>query len=364
MKKVTASRFWPWARAWVLAAAMALLCSPLTTTSGVASALAGALIGARLGDHLSPRRLRTLPLLGLALLAWLLGTALAGWWVGSTWLAALLGPVPMLQVSEALRWLVLSFSLVFTLRLLAQRFPTAAILEVALVALSMVLALAPHRDGMVHRPLALGDWAWSHGVDPVRLLLVLGGLGALILAALLVRESQRRRLPLHFSALVAVALLFVLIVRLEGLPKPQPGGELGLTGEPEMSEEGEGQSEGGEGGGSEPQIGDLQFKDEYDNSGGQAPVAVVLLHDDYAPPSGVYYFRQSVFSQYNGRRLVQATRDDVDRDILHRFPNRPYPVPGAPPTSEERRPLETTVGLLVEHVKPFALDSPAVFRPT
>ena len=58
-------------------------------------------------------------------------------------------------------------------------------------------------------------------------------------------------------------------------------------------------------------------------------MAVVLLHDDYSPPSGVYYFRQSAFSQYNGRRLVQATGGDVDRDVLRRFPASAVDVPGA-----------------------------------
>jgi transglutaminase-like putative cysteine protease len=90
---------------------------------------------------------------------------------------------------------------------------------------------------------------------------------------------------------------------------------------------------------------------------------VVLLHDDYSPPSGVYYFRQSAFSQYNGRRLVQATRGDVDRDVLRRFPARAVDVPGAPTLSHGRAPLETSMALLIDHVRPFALDSPVRVRP-
>ena len=144
---------------------------------------------------------------------------------------------------------------------------------------------------------------------------------------------------------------------------------MGLTGDPN-EEQGEGQGEGqGDREGdrsdeSENSLDDLEFKDEYGDGGGQAPVAVVVLHDDYSPPSGVYYFRQSVFSQYNGRRLVRATRDDVDRDIVARFPTGDFRVPEVPPISNLRRPLRTSVGLMVDHVNPFALDSPALFRPT
>lgn len=255
--------------------------------------------------------------------------------------------------------------LVFGLRFTARRRPLLALLEVLAVAAAVVAYFAAHHDGMVHRPLAIGDWAWSRGIDPAVVFLLLGGLAAALLAALLVSEERGRRLPLHFGALVLVALALLLIIRVGGLPKPQPAGDLGLTGDPETAQEGEGEEGEGGGQGGEPddQLEDLEFQDEYSSAGGQAPVAVVLLHDDYSPPSGVYYFRQSAFSQYNGRRLVQATRGDADRDVLRRFPTRLLEVPDAPPLSRGRQELATSMGLLVDHVRPFALDSPAAIRP-
>ena len=42
-------------------------------------------------------------------------------------------------------------------------------------------------------------------------------------------------------------------------------------------------------------------------------MAVVLLDDDYSPPSGAYYFRQEVWSQFNGTRLISTRRADVGR---------------------------------------------------
>jgi transglutaminase-like putative cysteine protease len=93
-------------------------------------------------------------------------------------------------------------------------------------------------------------------------------------------------------------------------------------------------------------------------------VAVVVLHDDWEPPTGVYYFRQTAFSQYNGRRLVQSLRADADRDVLKHFPGSRLEVPDAPAVSRMRQALPSSVGLLVDHVRPFALDSPVAFEPT
>ena len=79
---------------------------------------------------------------------------------------------------------------------------------------------------------------------------------------------------------------------------------------------------GASGGSAANSMDQLEFKDDYQSSSHASPVAVVLLHDDYSPPLGYYYFRQTAFSQFNGVRLVASTRDDVDRlvpsvDRLH-----------------------------------------------
>ena len=349
-------------RSLVLGAAAIILCWPLTVGAGVAAAVCGAVAGALAADRLSKveePRPRLASVLLLALAALVAGVWVARLLVGSSLLAGTLGPLLALRSSEAMLWLSLVAPSVFALRYLTTRRPLWAVAEILAVALAVATGLAAHRGGMVHRPLAVGDWAWSQGIDPVLVFLTAGGVATLLLAALILSEERRRRIPLHLSALVLVALALFAIVRVGGLPKPQGAGDLGLTGEPEDGEE----REGGEGGGKSDQMGDVEFKDEYRDSGNQAPVAVVLLHDDYSPPSGVYYFRQSVFSQWNGRRLVQALSGDVDRDIVKRFPFQPVEVAGAPPTSNRRMALDTSMGLVVDHVRPFALDSPAAIRP-
>ncbi len=90
---------------------------------------------------------------------------------------------------------------------------------------------------------------------------------------------------------------------------------------------------------------------------------MVLLHDDYSPPTGVYYLRQGAFSQYNGRRLVAATRGDVDRDIARHFPTSAMEIDDAPEAGLWRGTLETTVALLADHNRPFAIEAPIELRP-
>ena len=353
-------------RASVLALAAAILCRPLTVSIGVATAAAGALAGALIADRMNGRRrqLRLGSVLTLAAAVLAIGVWGARLLVGSSVIARVLGPVPTIHLSEAALWLFLTAPVVFALRFLSARRPLWAVAEVLAVCLAFAAAFAPHREGMVHRPLSIGDWAWSRGIDPVLIFLLLGGSTAFLLAAFLLSEDRKRRIPLHMSALVLVALVLLAIVRVNGLPKPRGAGDLGLTGEPEASEDEQDRgSRGGQSQDSDDQLGDLEFKDEYRSSGDQAPVAVVVLHDDYSPPSGVYYFRQSAFSQYNGRRLIQALREDVDRDIVKRFPFRLTEIAAAPPVSPRRMALRTSMGLVVDHIRPFALDSPAAIRP-
>ena len=356
-------------RAFVLALAALILCRPLTVSAGVAATVLGAVLGALTADRLSARggaalRLPSVLLLSFALLA--VGAWSSRLAVELSLVAALLGPVATLYLSEAALWFFLVAPSVFALRFLVNRRPLWAVAEVFAVGLAIAAGFAAHRDGMVHRPLAIGDWAWSQGIDPVLVFLLLGGLAVFLLAGMLMSESRRRRIPLHLAGLALVALALLLFVRVNGVPKPQGAGDLGLTGEPEAGTDEEPGSEGsggGQGSDRDDQMGDVEFQDEYGSSGDQAPVAVVVLHDDYSPPSGVYYFRQSVFSQYNGRRLVQALGDDVDRDVIRRFPFDLVEIRDAPPVSDRRTALETTMGLVVDHVRPFALDSPAAIKP-
>ncbi len=360
------------ARAAILALAAGLLTAPLTVGIGVAAASIGMLAGMLAAElfRRTPLRLSALSIASVALAG--LGALLSRIPVRFDLPGSLLGPVLAYQLGEALLWFSLFAPGAFVLRLAAIRRPLLALLEVLLACAAFAASFAAHRDGMVHRPLAIGDWAWSRGIDPAMILLLLGGGAALLLAGLLISERRRSRLLLHFSTLVLIAIGLFAFVRVGGLPVPDTSG-LGLTGDPKEQARDDQQQErqtrrrrdeGQEGDGSQttpPH--DMEFQDDYESDGNQAPVAVVLLHDDYSPPSGVYYFRQSAQSQFNGYKLVQTTRDDVDADIIDQFPTQPTVLDALPPPLSPRNTLRMTVGLIVDHVQPFAHDAPIAIRP-
>jgi transglutaminase-like putative cysteine protease len=458
----------PVARRWValhvLANVVAALCLGwgALRSSGLVAAGLGAALGVLLGEGLAASRLRSSVLaLGLLLGAYVVG-ALSKALLWSAWFPAMLGPVTALTAGTVLRYFALGAGLAATLRTLSVRRPLFLGLELAALAYALASLFSGHRDGVVARPLWLGDWAWRQGIDPTEVLLWLGGGVALFLVLSLLGEGQRRaqsRATLATWALLPLAaLLAVWLSHKIGLPTPKTKDNLGLLkgeegagGEkaeapenkaPRPGEQGEkkpfdpaeqlgqndtppvpktpelgpdGQpvkpqespegrpenprdpSESGtpqkpanqdpsgkpsEGKPSEGQPKDGQNKEGKDAPKDQppekppsvddapsegsaprpAPVAVVVLGDDYQPPSQIFYLRQEAWSEFNGTRLVPTTRAGIDQDGLLRFPVQPENIADAPPR-ENRALVRGTVSLLVEHNKPFALEAPVLFAP-
>jgi transglutaminase-like putative cysteine protease len=91
-------------------------------------------------------------------------------------------------------------------------------------------------------------------------------------------------------------------------------------------------------------------------------MAIVTLYDDYSPPSQMYYFRQEVWSEFNGSRFVTPKRSDVDRDVLAEYPTLQTPIPDPPPKTG-RADVNADVSMLVDHKSPFFLESPVQFGP-
>jgi transglutaminase-like putative cysteine protease len=142
---------------------------------------------------------------------------------------------------------------------------------------------------------------------------------------------------------------------------------------------GDGSTDGGGGSGADAQIppppsngqgqgqgpsatsADLQDQQQDSQQGPPSPMAVVVLENDYSPPSGGYYFRQEAWSDFNGTRLVPSTLPDADRDTLVDFPTAETTVESPPP--DMRSSVRARVALLVDHQHPFALESAVSFRP-
>jgi protein-glutamine gamma-glutamyltransferase len=354
-------------------------------SSGLLAAIVGAALGVPLGTWLGRSRLR-LPVALLALaLFFFLALALAAFVVGAEAVPAWLGTGRALAAAAAIRFGVTAFVAVGALRSIAARRPAAAALEILALAAAIPTVFAAHRDGVIARPLWVSDIAWQYGIDPTYIFLGLGAAAVAVLAVLLLVETRSGRAASSAVVLAALTLLALLILPLVGIPTAKPPSELGLTNSPDAGsprprdpdDAGPGQERGdggdepspvshagpGDGGtpvalsdGGTPIAPSEHLDEESSNSGSEAPMAVVVLDDDYAPPSQAYYFRQDVWSQWNGARLVHASRSDVDRDIEQAFPVGDVAVLDPPP-EEGRERVRGTVVLVVDHAQPFALES-------
>jgi protein-glutamine gamma-glutamyltransferase len=341
----------------------AVFAFPLTHPQAVAAASAGGMAGALLGRQLAATRIR----LGVGLLAatavLVLASLARGLVVRSGVLIPPLGPVEALVVGDALLFGMGTLAVSSGLRLASSRQRALVVLEVALVALAFGQLVVAHRHGAINRPFAIADPILASGGDPAVVFLLIGAVATAVLVALLLSERSVVRSVLHF-AVVALLLLGVLgTTRMLGLPPPPPSGEgLGLRADGQGKPR-EGQPQEGDGGG-QRQNEELEFRDNYDESSGQVPVGVVVFHGDYSPPTGVYYFRQGAFSQYNGRRLVAATGTGADEDIATGFPaGGPMEVRASPAAGPHRMEVRTTVGLLADHTRAFGLEAPVRFEP-
>ncbi|MFT6094045.1 MAG: transglutaminase-like putative cysteine protease [Pseudohongiellaceae bacterium] len=326
----------------------------LTVLSGSVAAFGGCLAACLLSDMLRTRdsvnRLRTTSLLALSVALFFSGALLSKFLVNTSAIAALFSPVTAFNIAEAVKWFAAAFALSAALRLLATRTSVGAVIEILFVAGAFVITLAAHRNGMIHRPFFIGDFALTRGIDPSTILLAFGCVAVLSLSALLMAEQHQRRLPYHFAVLGLLCFSLIGYVKLFGLPTPQMTDDLGLTG-----------SEGNSGAGQN----ENPFRDSENTADDkQAPVAVVVFRDDYEPVNGSYYFRESAYSQFNGTVLDFSNRADMDADLIKNFSSGRVDTRQLPGAQDQRTPVRTTIGTLVAHRSPFGLNSPVAYEST
>ncbi len=338
-------------RALIIASAFWALSLSLTILSGSVAAIAGSLIACLAVDRWANaepiKQVRTSTIVAAAAALLLLNYAAVGLVTRSDFLASMLSPIVAFELGEALNWFGLCLAATTVLRSLAQRTSFGGVLEILFVATAFVVTLSAHRNGMIHRPFFIGDYALIRGIDPATILMAFGCLAVIALSALLMAENNQRRLPYHFAILGLLCFSLAGFVRFFGLPTPGMTDDLGLTGQ-EIA--------------GNSQQKENPFRDgENTAEDKEAPVAVVVFRDDYEPLNGSYYFRESAYSQFNGVMLDYTSRGDMDRDLIESFTNTELTAEVLPQAMDQRKTVRTTVGMLVPHRNPFGLVSPATY---
>ena len=348
-------RFLPMSlRGIIVASSYWLLSLSLTVLSGSVAAVLGCIAACYLIDSRIKRppliSLRTSSIAGGCLLIGVAGYIISSSLVKSALLSNLASPLFAYNVSEFVQWFCISTAITILLRTLAKRTNYGAVVEILFVATAFVITLSAHRNGMIHRPFFIGDYALTRGIDPSTILMAFGSVGVLSLAALLIIETSHKRLLYHFSILGTLCFSLLIYVRLFGLPTPQLTNDLGLTGQEQSGSNSQREN---------------PFRDgENEANDKEAPVAVVVFRDDYESSTGSYYFRESAYSQFNGNILGFTSRDDMDQDLIEQYTQGRTNTEQLPGSEDKRTAVRTTIGMLVSHRTPFGLDSPIAYEDT
>jgi transglutaminase-like putative cysteine protease len=334
-------------RAVVYAGAALLFVTPLAGWAGVVSAVAAVPLGLLLARSLAASRIR-LPAVALgALVVTLLGLYAPTLLGGPAWVARVLGVPATLALIDVFLFGLTTLGAVVGLRVLAARLPVLGLLEAAAVAGAVIWLFAGHRDLELGRPRFVADWSLSRGHDP---LVVLLGIGVITAGALALVFLERQRFAKTLATLLALLLLcgvaYWILTRYGPSIRTHDVARAG----------------GGEGkdGKDRPQEPEQGFEPQEENPKGK-PVLLVLLHDDFTPVEGGFYFRQVASSQFNGKRLVRATLAGADGDVPAKLPTKPEEIAAAKGLPGKLIP--TTVYFFEDHAQLPALVKPVAVGP-
>ena len=192
-------------RAAIIACSFWIVSLSLTVVSGSVASFIGCLLACYLVDLRIQRppldRLRSISIITGGLIFCIAGLLSASLITSSGVLSDLTSPIFSFNTGEFIKWFSVSSSITLALRTLAHRTSFGAVLEILFVATAFVMTLSAHRNGMIHRPFFIGDFALIRGIDPSTILMAMGCGAVLSLAALLMMENNQRRLPYHFAVL-------------------------------------------------------------------------------------------------------------------------------------------------------------------
>jgi hypothetical protein len=332
-------------RALVYTGAVLVFVSPLTTWAGTVAAVSAALAGLLGSRWIAVSRLRWPALVALVAGIVLLGLSINTLLGGPAWVARLLGISRTLAVTEALTFGLVTLGLVVGFRVLALRWRVLALLEVCAVAAAVVHLFASHRDSQISQPRFLSDWAFSHGYDPIAILMGVGVVTVAALALLLLPRQRLRRTLGALAALLVICLVLLLLVNWMPGRFSQGAGGFAL-------------------GASPPAENPLDFNDRNQQEQQKPhPIALLTLHDDYHPVDGIIHLRNAAHSQLCANRLMAASLNGVNTDCPALFLEQPVTVPGTELPAEWSRAVPTTVAVIAKQEHPMCLVSATAMEP-
>ena len=257
-----------------------------------------------------------------------------------------------LKMSDSAYFFCLSLGGLFCLRSWGQQSRTGSLFEALVMIGSVVQLFSAHREGQIHEPRFFTDWVMIQGTFSLSEWYFAFGFGA---ALLIFFAFVRVRRTLHFTlaTLLLILLAYGITFLWGGGSLPVEKAEPLSLGGKGKGQKGKGKGEGKEGEGEGD--GDSDSQNNSSNSNPPRPVALAVFHDDYAPETGILYFRQQVLSSFDGTKLVADQTGLYDRDVLVDFPHQDA-LEAAPAQNPDAHLLiPTSMFLLQQHPTPPTL---------
>jgi len=385
-------------------AAVLLFVGPLAGWDGRLAAIAAVALALVLSRLAQVHRVRGVVLAAGTLLAaglGLYGERLVG---GPVWISRWFGYQTVLSIGNILTFGLLTLSAVFALRALALRWSMFVGLEAATVMVVVVWLFAGHRDSNISQPRFFADWALGAGYEP-RLVLLAIGLATSGAISLLLLRSERISKTLTSLALLAVFTVVVFLLLFHNVSdfgsflvkravSQTESKQQGDQNDDQNDGQSDNSNDGRKNNQSEDQSQDQNQnnkndkkhnhnngdnEDERDHGDGQTdrddlsfdpkdwpnkprPMAIVTLQDDYRPPVGYFYFRQNVYSQYQGGKLVRAVTNGLNSDVPDAFPTGRVQYPAGEFNDQIEQLVPMTISTIAPHVRPFGLANVRVIE--
>lgn len=222
---------------------------------------------------------------------------------------------------------------VFLTRTLALRWRWAQLIEASLVIGTVVYLFFGHRDFNLQNPRDFADYLYLNGYEPIDVYRWIGIGVAFLALPMLFKKVGAGRAVYSITILTLIALLAAFLIKDTRLPLNVQD-PLGLMDSEEDDESGSDEDE------DNPDEDDSDDEDnEAKSSGGKSdkkksnknnknknksssnnnkpqPAAIAVFYDEYDPADGIFHFRQTVLSEFDGNRLVAS---NFDSDVISTF---------------------------------------------
>ncbi len=280
-----------------------------------------------------------------------------------------------IQTSRILYFTGIVFGLVFLTRSLSLRYRTMQIIESALIIGTLVYVFFAHRDFNLQNPREFADTLYSNGLDPITIYRYMGIGSAFLSLPMLFGKPNPGRAIYSLIALVIIALLAAFLLEDARLPinvkdplglmnddnDEQNSGDEDQDSDDQNDSNGDSDSDSDDNENSEGSSSDDKNDNKNGGGGGNGdsnapnpnspptPVAIAVFYDEFTPGDGIFHFRQSVQSQYDGNHLVASTYDD---DVISSLSSTEALEATPVQAPEFHTKVSTSMFLMKEHAQP------------